>query len=261
MQQQNKFIVIIPARMQSTRLPHKMILKIGGLPLIVRTAKQALMSNASKVVVATDHEDILKVCVDHNIDVVMTSATHNSGTDRLAEVANLLNLDDNEVIINVQGDEPLIDPDLINKLAAFIWDKKTDIATIAHPITDQEEIFNPNIVKVVLDNFNNAMYFSRSAIPFYRDCFTNRNDFKLPENLDLLRHIGMYAYSVKFLKQYNQMLPCAVENVECLEQLRALFNGYKIAVLTSTTIPEAGVDTLEDLQRVRQIVGDTTRAN
>ena len=252
-----QFNVVIPARMHSTRLPHKMILEVGGLPLIVRTAKQALKSKALKVIVATDHEDILKVCHEYQIEAIMTSTTHNSGTDRLAQVASLLNLNDDEIIVNVQGDEPLIDPVLIDSLAEFIFAKQTDIATIAHPIIEAEEIFNPNVVKVVLDGLNNALYFSRAPIPYYRDGFTNRHEFKLPKELNVLRHIGMYAYSVKFLKQYNQMQPSALEQVECLEQLRALYNEYKIAVLTSETIPETGVDTLEDLQRIRQIVANT----
>ncbi len=241
--------------MQSTRLPHKMILKIGKLPLIVQTAKQALKSHASRVIVATDHKDILQVCQEHAIEAVMTKASHNSGTDRLTEVAVLLDLQDEEIIVNVQGDEPLIDPQLINQLADFIQNKKADIATIAHSITNEDEIFNPNVVKVVLDKDNNALYFSRAPIPYHRDGFTNRNEFKLPTDLNLLRHIGMYAYSVKFLKNYNQMQPCALENVERLEQLRALYNGHKIAVLSSEIMPEAGVDTLEDLQRIRQLVG------
>lgn len=252
-----QFNVVIPARMHSTRLPHKMVLDVGGIPLIIRTAKQALKSKAYKVTVATDHADILKVCHEHQVEAIMTSATHNSGTDRLAEVANILNLNDDEVIVNVQGDEPLINPLLVDQLAEFIFAKQTAIATVAHPIMDAEEIFNPNVVKVVLDHSNNALYFSRAAIPYSRDCFTNRHEFKLPQELNILRHVGMYAYNVKFLKQYNQMQPSALEQVECLEQLRALYNGYKIAVLTSDSIPEAGVDTLEDLQRIRQIVANT----
>lgn len=253
---QNKFIVVIPARMKSTRLPNKMIMKINGMPLIIHTAKQALKSKSTRVIVATDHEDILKECKFHGIEAVMTLESHNSGTDRLAEVAQKLNLADEEIIINVQGDEPLIDPELINQLALFIYEKKTEIATVAHPITREDEIFNPNIVKVVLDYNNNALYFSRSPIPYFRDGYTNRNEFKLPLSLDVLRHIGIYAYSVKYLKRYNQMNPCDLENVECLEQLRALYNGHKISVLKSKIIPEAGVDTLEDLQRVRQLLGN-----
>ena len=251
----NNFTLVIPARMQSSRLPNKMVLKIDNLPMIVHTAKQAMKSKASKVIVATDHEDILKICHEYGIEALMTKATHNSGTERLVEVAHLLNLADNEIIINVQGDEPLIDPDLINQLADFIQDKRTPVATIAHQIILEDEIFNPNVVKVVLDKNKNALYFSRASIPFYRDGFSDRKEFKLPEILPIYRHIGIYAYNAGFLKQYGKLEHCALENVECLEQLLVLYNGYKIAVMTSDTKPETGVDTLEDLQRVRQIVG------
>lgn len=251
----SKFTVVIPARMHSTRLPHKMTLDLGGVPLIIRTARQAQKSNASQVIVATDHIDILNICEEHNITAVMTREEHNSGTDRIAEVAVQLGLAAHETIVNVQGDEPLIDAGLINNLAEFVFNKSAQFATIAHPIKSEEEIFNPNIVKVVLDKDSNALYFSRSAIPFYRDGFSNRvHDFKLPQQLDMLRHIGMYAYSVSFLNSYSSMAPSELESTEALEQLRVLYNGYKIAVLVSDKIPEGGVDTLEDLQRVRQII-------
>jgi len=250
----NSFSVLIPARMHSTRLPHKMTLNLGGVPLIIRTAKQASKSSASKVIVATDHPDIVTICKEHDIDVVLTQEKHKTGTDRLSEVATLLNLADNEIVVNVQGDEPLIDPQLINQLAEFIVHQQTEIATIAHPIYQEDEIFNPHIVKVVLDKLNNALYFSRAPIPFYRDGFMDRTQFKLPQNLNLLRHIGIYAYTAKFLKTYTQMADCALEHTECLEQLRALYNGHKIAVLTTPLTPVAGVDTLEDLQRIRQVV-------
>lgn len=246
------FHVLIPARMQSSRLPQKMILDIGGFPLIVKTALQAQKSQAKQVIIATDHEAIFEICEKYQIKVCMTSANHQSGTDRLAEVVNQFNLNNDEIIINVQGDEPLIDPNLINQLAEFINHKNTDVATIAHPIHKAEEIFNPNVVKVILDNWQNALYFSRATIPFYRDGFTNTEKFVLPSTLNLLRHIGIYAYSVKFLKQYHGMPSCPLEQVECLEQLRTLYNGHKIAVLISQLIPEAGVDTIEDLQRVRK---------
>lgn len=254
----SKFHVIIPARMHSTRLPHKMTLSLGKFPLIIQTAKQALKSNAAQVVVATDHTDILNLCKEHGINAIMTADTHTSGTERLAEAANILGLADNEIVINIQGDEPLIEPVLINELAQFIVTKATDFATIAHKIENEEEIFNPHIAKVVLDKDSNALYFSRSAIPFYRDGFTERNHhFKLPTQLDILRHIGIYAYNVAFLKQYCQMPASPLEQVEMLEQLRALYNGHKVAVLVSDITPATGVDTLEDLQRVRQILHDT----
>jgi 3-deoxy-manno-octulosonate cytidylyltransferase (CMP-KDO synthetase) len=249
----NKFTVVIPARMHSTRLPHKMMLDLAGVPLIVKTAHQAHKSNAAQVIVATDHADILELCKKHGIKAIMTREDHKSGTDRIAEVAKLLNLSSTEIIVNVQGDEPLIDPKLINNLAKFIINKQAEFATIAHSISTEEEIFNPNIVKVVLDKNSNALYFSRSPIPFYRDGFTNRaHEFKLPQQLNLLRHIGMYAYSVNFLNNYSKMPVSPLEEVECLEQLRVLYAGHKISVLISNMIPEGGVDTLEDLQRVRQ---------
>ncbi len=249
-----QFIVIIPARMDSTRLPHKMLLEIDHMPLIIHTANQAIKSKAYRVIVATDHKDILNACKAHNIDAIMTKETHNSGTDRLAEVSALLGLASDEIVINVQGDEPLINPLLIDALAEFIIGKNSMLATIAHPIIDEDEIFNPNVVKVVLDRIDNALYFSRAPIPYYRDGFISRNEFKLPQNINILRHIGIYAYSVKFLQEYSKIQPCPLEQVESLEQLRALYNGYSISVLTTTIIPEVGVDTIEDLQRVRQII-------
>lgn len=247
--------MVIPARMQSARLADKMTLDLGGIPLIVRTAMQARKSGATSVIVATDHESILDICKKHGIEAVMTREDHHSGTDRIAEVASNLGLSSTEIIVNVQGDEPLINPKLIDDLAQFTFSKKAEFATIAHSIMTPEEIFNPNVVKVVLDKDSNALYFSRSPIPFYRDGFTNiANNFKLPNQLNLLRHIGMYAYSVAFLNSYSQMPASPLESVEALEQLRVLYNGHKIAILVSDMIPEGGVDTAEDLQRVRQIL-------
>lgn len=250
----NKFTVIIPARMSSTRLPGKMLLDVVGLPLIIRVAKRAHLSNASRVVVATDYQEIYDVCKSHGLEVVMTSDQHQSGTDRIAEVVKTLGLADNEIIVNVQGDEPLIDPELINQLAEFIANKQTSIATIAHPISSQDEIFNPNVVKTVLNKDNLALYFSRAPIPYYRDGYNNPRDFAVPHNINILRHIGIYAYQVSFLNIYNQLPSCPLEQVEALEQLRALYNGYKIAVMISNHAPAAGVDTLDDLMRVRQII-------
>ena len=253
----NKFHVIIPARMHSTRLPHKMTLSVGKYPLIIQTAKQAQKSEAYQVTVATDHLDIADLCKDHDINAILTKNTHTSGTERLVEAAEILELADNEIVINIQGDEPLIEPVLINELARFLTAKLTNFATIAHKIDNEEEIFNPHVTKVVLDNDSNALYFSRSPIPFYRDGFTERNhNFQLPPKLDILRHVGVYAYHVAFLKQYSKMLVSPLEQTEMLEQLRALYNGYKIAVLVSDIIPATGVDTLEDLQRIRQLLHD-----
>lgn len=246
------FTVIIPARMHSTRLPHKMTLDLGGIPIIVRTAQQALKSNATRVVVATDHLDILNSCHAHKIDAILTKDTHISGTDRLHEAATLLNLDSHEIIINVQGDEPLIEPELINQLAEFIYSQQTPIATIAHVIDTEDEIFNPNMVKVVLDKAQNALYFSRAPIPFNRDGYPPLHTFSLPKETPVLRHIGIYAYTVDFLNKYTELAPSPLELIEGLEQLRALYNGYKIAVLTIDEAPGRGIDTLEDLIYVRQ---------
>lgn len=250
-----KFTVIIPARMHSTRLPHKMTLDLCGIPLIVKTAKQALKSNATNVVVATDHQGILDICKNHGLNAVLTRENHPSGTDRLQEAVTILGLGLDEVIINVQGDEPLINPGLINQLVDFIVAQKTPIATIAHPIISEDEIFNPNMVKAVVDKNNNALYFSRAPIPFFRDGYPPVHDFKLPQEIPILRHIGIYAYTVNFLNAYTKLPPSPIEQIEGLEQLRALYNGFKIAVLTTQEVPGRGIDTLEDLVHVRQLLG------
>lgn len=256
----NNFNIIIPARMASVRLPNKMLLDVCGEPLIIRTAKQALKSNARQVIVATDHPDIVKECEKHNIKVQLTSTNHESGTARITEVVSELKIPDNEIIINVQGDEPLIEPKLINQLAEFISQKANEdnsikIATIAHPINDKNEAFNSNIVKTVLDTNSNALYFSRAPIPFYRDGFSNKpHSVTLPPQLKMLRHIGIYAYTVGFLKSYSQLAVSAIEQVESLEQLRVLYHGYKIAVFQSNVVPAVGVDSFEDLERVRKIL-------
>ncbi|MDQ5919970.1 MAG: 3-deoxy-manno-octulosonate cytidylyltransferase synthetase [Pseudomonadota bacterium] len=256
MMPKNDFVVIIPARIDSSRLPNKMILTINKIPIIVHTARQALKSMAGKVIVATDNQDIMNICKQYEINATMTKVEHNSGTERVAEVVEKLNFTDDQIIVNVQGDEAMLDSHLIDQLAEFIALKKTEAATLAHPICNEDEVFNPHVVKVVLNHLGNALYFSRAPIPYYRDGFINRNEFKLPNNLNILRHIGIYAFTAKFLKQYNQMAHCAIENIERLEQLRMLYNGHNIAVLETNTIPETGIDTLEDLQRARQIMSD-----
>ncbi len=232
--------------MDSTRLPGKMLLDVGGVPLVIRTALQAKKSSALSVVVATDDIDIFKVCETYKINAVMTNINHQSGTERIAEVVSKLGYNDNEYIVNVQGDEPLIDHMLIDNLSEFIINKKTQIATITHNITSTDEINNPNIVKVVLDKNSNALYFSRYAIPYNRDNDTldiNRNIY--------LRHIGIYAYTVGFLKEYVKMSVSKIEQIEKLEQLRILYHGYDIAVMKTDIVPHAGVDTMDDLVHVR----------
>ena len=248
------FSIIIPARMNSTRLPRKMLLDVAGVPLIVRVAQQAALTRAKRVVVATDHHEIYDLCQEQRLEVVMTSSEHQSGTDRVSEVVQQLHLAADEIVVNLQGDEPLIDPELINQLAAFSHSKHTAITTIAHPISDPAEIFNPNVVKTVVDNNNLALYFSRAPIPYYRDGYAALDNLQLPPQLKVLRHIGIYAYQVSFLNIYQQLAVCPLEQIEALEQLRALYNGYKIAVMISQAAPAAGVDTLADLVRVREII-------
>jgi 3-deoxy-manno-octulosonate cytidylyltransferase (CMP-KDO synthetase) len=227
-----------------------MLVDVVGLPLIIRVARQAMLSQAQEVIVATDHLEIMQVCQAHQVPVVMTRAEHQSGTDRIAEVVSQLGLADNEIIVNVQGDEPLIEPQLINQLAEFISLKQTAIATIAHPIAAADECFNPNIVKTVLNHEALAMYFSRAPIPYFRDSYGQINPC-LPTTLPVLRHIGIYAYQVSFLQAYSRLPVSPLEQIESLEQLRALYYGYQIAVLTTAKAPAAGVDTQADLERVR----------
>ncbi len=255
----NEFIIVIPARMDSNRLPGKMLLDVAGLPLIVRTAQAAMLSEAKRVIIATDHQEILAACHQHQLEAIMTSALHQSGSDRLCEVVTLLQLADDEIIINVQGDEPLINPQLINQLAEFIYQNATECATIAHPISSLDDIFNPNIVKTVLNHKSCALYFSRAPIPYYRDGYAIDAELKarqsvLPPQLEVLRHIGIYAYKVGFLKLYHQLPHAPLEQVEALEQLRILYNGYQIGVMHSPETPAPGVDTLDDLLRVREII-------
>ena len=241
------FIAIIPARLASTRLPNKPLADIGGKPMVVRVAERALASGAERVVVAVDDESIYRACQSAGLDVVMTSREHPTGTDRLSEVVSQLGLADDAIIVNVQGDEPLIPPALISEVAnCLAHHPAADIATAAVLITDTEEVHNPNAVKVVMDHQQKALYFSRAAIPFARNPETNQGLH--------YRHIGMYAYTAKFLKAFAQLRPAPIENTESLEQLRALWYGYQIQVVITDTAPPAGVDTAEDLERVRAIV-------
>jgi 3-deoxy-manno-octulosonate cytidylyltransferase (CMP-KDO synthetase) len=243
------FIVIIPARLASTRLPNKPLADLGGKPMVVRVAERAQASGAARIVVATDHADILAACAAHGIEACMTRADHPSGTDRIAEVARTLGLPGDAVVVNLQGDEPLIDPALLSACAARIG-PDVPMATCAHPLHDALEAFNPNVVKVVLDKLGRALYFSRATIPWHRDAFAQNRD-KLPEGYVPLRHIGLYAYSNTFLQQYPQLEPSPLETIEALEQLRVLWHGVPIAVHVTDSAPAAGVDTPEDLERVR----------
>jgi 3-deoxy-manno-octulosonate cytidylyltransferase (CMP-KDO synthetase) len=243
------FIVIIPARLASTRLPNKPLADLGGKPMVVRVAERAKASGAARIVVATDHADILAACAAHGIEACMTRADHPSGTDRIAEVARTLGLPDDAVVVNLQGDEPLIDPALLSACAARIG-RDVPMATCAHPLHDVQDAFNPNVVKVVLDKFGRALYFSRATIPWHRDAFAQSRE-QLPVGYVPLRHIGLYAYSNVFLQQYPQLAPSPLETIEALEQLRVLWHGVPIAVHVTDSAPAAGVDTAEDLARVR----------
>jgi 3-deoxy-manno-octulosonate cytidylyltransferase (CMP-KDO synthetase) len=243
------FTVIIPARLASTRLPNKPLADLGGKPMIVRVAERARASGATRIVVATDHADILAACAAHGIDARMTRSDHPSGTDRIAEVARELGLAMDEVVVNLQGDEPLIDPGLLAACASRIG-ADVPMATCAHPLGDLADVFNPNVVKVVLDKAGRALYFSRATIPWHRDAFAATRD-ALPPGYAPLRHIGLYAYSNAFLQAYPGLEPAPLEQVEALEQLRVLWHGYPIAVHITDSAPEAGVDTPDDLARVR----------
>lgn len=244
------FTVIIPSRLASTRLPNKPLVDIGGKPMIVRVAERAALSGASAVIVATDHPDIKAICEQHDIEVRMTRADHPSGTDRIAEVAAALELAPTDVVVNVQGDEPLIDPELVAAIARLI-NQNVLIATAAHPIQEMEDILNPNVVKVALDKENRALYFSRAAIPWHRDGFA-QSKTTTPSGYVALRHIGLYAYNNAFLQAYPKLELSPLEKTEALEQLRVLWHGVAIAVHIAKNAPASGVDTPEDLSRVRQ---------
>ena len=246
----NQFVVIIPARLASTRLPNKPLADLGGKPMVVRVAERAALSGAARIVVATDHPDILAACAAHGVEARMTRADHPSGTDRIAEVARELGLAPETVIVNLQGDEPLIEPSLLASCAARIV-PGVPMATCAHFLHDAADAFNPNVVKVVLDKRGNALYFSRATIPWHRDGFAASRE-ALPPGYQPLRHIGLYAYSHAFLQTYPGLEPAPLEQVEALEQLRVLWHGYPIAVHVTPFAPAAGVDTPDDLVRVRQ---------
>jgi 3-deoxy-manno-octulosonate cytidylyltransferase (CMP-KDO synthetase) len=244
------FSVIIPARLASTRLPNKPLADLGGKPMVVRVAERARESGASRIVVATDHADIAAACAAHGVEARMTRADHPSGTDRIAEVALALGLAADEVVVNLQGDEPLIDPSLLAACAGRIG-PGVPMATCAHPIDNPADTFNPNVVKVVLDKAGRALYFSRATIPWHRDGFARSKD-TLPAGYAPLRHIGLYAYSNEFLQAYPRLEPAPLEAVEALEQLRVLWHGFPIAVHVTAGAPLPGVDTPDDLERVRR---------
>jgi 3-deoxy-manno-octulosonate cytidylyltransferase (CMP-KDO synthetase) len=277
--------VLIPARLASTRLPNKPLADVAGLPLIVRVAQQVLSftvknttnnianqavntpdtsifntekSDAIRAVVACDSESILTACQQHGIEAVLTRDDHPSGCDRLAEACVILQLEDDDIVVNVQGDEPLLDPQLIVDVAQLLQNSPTaSMSTAAHVIDSLDEFRNPNVVKVVTDAQNLAMYFSRAPIGWWRDG-SSAGLPQLPVSPKPLRHIGIYAYRVGFLKQFPKLPQADIEVCEALEQMRALWHGYRIAVHVTDQAPGPGVDTPEDLERVRAVFSAST---
>jgi 3-deoxy-manno-octulosonate cytidylyltransferase (CMP-KDO synthetase) len=254
------FTVLIPARLASTRLPNKPLADIAGLPMVVRVAQRlgalgALTGNSGaqmNAVVATDSTEVALACKTHGVPCLMTRPDHPSGSDRLAEACQLLNLRDDHVVVNVQGDEPLMDPALVQAVAALLVQRPEAVmSTAAHPIHEEADFENPNVVKVVTDSRGLALYFSRAPIPNWRNA--KAQGLGNPRPYPALRHIGLYAYRAGFLKQFPQLEPSPIEQMESLEQLRALWHGYKIAVHTTLQAPGPGVDTPEDLDRVRAL--------
>ncbi|MCB5206038.1 3-deoxy-manno-octulosonate cytidylyltransferase [Methylovorus mays] len=249
-----KFNVVIPARYASSRLPAKPLLDIAGKPMVIWVVERALLSGAEQVIVATDHADILQAVQSYGYQAIMTRDDHPSGTDRIAEVAAHFGWSDDAIVVNVQGDEPLIDPLLIKEVATNLRDHpEAAMATACHAMHDREQIFNPNVVKVVTDKDGHALYFSRASIPYARDAFQSESS---SEELVAYRHIGIYAYKVSFLNAYSLLEACSLEKTEMLEQLRALWHGYKISVAETAHAPAAGVDTPADLVRVRMMLKD-----
>jgi 3-deoxy-manno-octulosonate cytidylyltransferase (CMP-KDO synthetase) len=246
---------VIPARMASSRLPNKPLADIGGLPMVVRVAQRASQSQARQVVVAADDARIVQACQSHGVTALLTRQDHLSGSDRLAEACQLLGLEADDVVVNVQGDEPLILPQLINDVALLLAQRpEASMSTAAHAIDSLEEFMNPNVVKLVMDARQSALYFSRAPIPWWRDGQANGSFQTLP-NPAPLRHIGIYAYRAGFLSGFPHLSPAPLETMESLEQLRVLWHGHRIAVHVTEQAPGPGVDTPEDLERVRQLLG------
>jgi len=246
------FRVLIPARLASTRLPRKPLADIAGLPMVVRVAQRAALSAASEVVVAADHADIVHACETHGVRALLTRDDHATGSDRLAEACTLLGWTDEAIVVNVQGDEPLIDAALIDACAQTLADTAGCVmSTAAHAIESSDEFLNPNVVKVVCDAAGRALYFSRAPLPWWRDGYAGGvSQLSVPAPL---RHVGIYAYRVGFLKRFPTLAASPLEAVEALEQLRVLWHGERIAVHVSDTRPGPGVDTPQDLARVRAL--------
>ena len=247
------FTVLIPARLASSRLPDKPLADIAGLPMVVRVAQRAMQSSASQCVVAADDPRIVEACREHSVQALLTRIDHASGSDRLAEASSLLDLPDDAVVVNVQGDEPLIEPALIDAVAGELH-RRSDcmMSTAAHAIDSVADFLNPNVVKVVLDRAGTALYFSRAPIAWWRDGMDNVRDMTLPSPAPL-RHVGIYAYRAGFLRRFPGLDVAPLERTESLEQLRVLWHGQRIAVHLSAHAPGPGVDTPQDLQRVRDL--------
>jgi 3-deoxy-manno-octulosonate cytidylyltransferase (CMP-KDO synthetase) len=246
------FTVLIPARMASTRLPDKPLADIAGKPMVVRVAERAAASGALRVVVAADDLRIVQACADFGIEALLTRSDHASGSDRLAEACTLLGLDGDDAVVNVQGDEPLIAPALVRRCAELLAERPDCVmSTAAHPLADVAEYLNPNVVKVVLDAAGRALYFSRAPLPWWRDGHAGGVS-ALPKPAPL-RHLGLYGYRAGFLRRFPTLPPAALEQCEALEQLRVLWHGERIAVHVAAQGPGPGVDTPEDLARVRAL--------
>lgn len=249
------FTVLIPARLASTRLPNKPLADLAGVPMVARVAQRVRdgVPQATRVVVAADNDSIVQACAAHGVHAILTREDHPSGSDRLAEACDILGLADEDIVVNVQGDEPLMDPNLVQAVAALLQaTPQASMGTAAHAITDVADFANPNVVKVVHDAAHLALYFSRAPIAWWRDGFAN-GIHTLPSPAPL-RHIGIYSYRVGFLRQFPLLPQAPIEVVEALEQLRALWHGHRIAVHVSAHAPGPGVDTPEDLARVRAIL-------
>ena len=247
------FVVIVPARLASTRLPRKPLADLAGQPMVVRVARRAALSGATRVVVATDSVEVRAACRNFDVEVVLTRSGHPTGTDRLAEAVDALQLPDESIVANVQGDEPLLPPAVVAEVAGLLA-RQTDcaMATAAHPLTDAAEFFNPNVVKVVADARGRALLFSRAPIPWSRDAFAGGRGC-LPAGLPAWRHVGLYAYRAGFLRRFPALPRAPIEEHESLEQLRALWHGFGIAVLPLAEALPPGVDTPADLETVRAL--------
>ena len=248
------FTVLIPARLASSRLPNKPLADIAGLPMVVRVAQRvrAGLPAGTRVVVAGDSPAILQACEQQGVEALLTRVDHPSGSDRLAEACELLGLDDDALVVNVQGDEPLIDPALVSAVAELLRQRpEASMSTAAHPLHDVADFLNPNVVKVVLDARDLALYFSRAPIAWWRDGYAQ--GVKALADPAPLRHIGIYGYRVGFLRQFPRLPQAPVEVTEALEQLRAMWHGHRIAVHVTAQAPGPGVDTPEDLERVRRL--------